>query len=157
MADSSWERFAPLTGVVFVVLLVAGVVVINNYDYLPPAGEIESFYEDNSTTVSIGAFLALLSVFFFLWFLGSVRGPPGDVEAQACEPAEGDAVAVLGGNRRLLIFPLDEVPIRSRGRGVILQKYRQGGLADIKTFTLADPRLQGPSRGCFGDQEQGGG
>ena len=73
MADSNWERFAPLTGVVFVVLLVAGVVVINNYDYLPPAGEIESFYEDNSTMISVGAFLALLSVFFFLWFLGSVR------------------------------------------------------------------------------------
>jgi len=73
LADSSWERFAPLTGVVFVVLLVAGVVVINNYDYLPPAGEIESFYEDNSTMISVGAFLTLLSVFFFLWFLGSVR------------------------------------------------------------------------------------
>jgi topoisomerase-4 subunit A len=62
----------------------------------------------------------------------------GDAEAQACAPAEGDAVAVLGENRRLLIFPLDEVPTRSRGRGVILQKYRQGGLADIKTFTLAE-------------------
>ncbi|MFB3049261.1 MAG: hypothetical protein ACE1Z9_03820 [Acidimicrobiia bacterium] len=73
MADSNWERFAPLTGVVFVVLLVAGVVVINNYDYLPPAAEIESFYEDSSTAISVGAFLALLSVFFFLWFLGSVR------------------------------------------------------------------------------------
>ncbi|MCZ6461605.1 MAG: hypothetical protein O6705_05145, partial [Actinobacteria bacterium] len=73
MADSNWERFAPLTGVVFVVLLVAGVVVINNYDYLPPAAEIESFYVDSSTAISVGAFLALLSVFFFLWFLGSVR------------------------------------------------------------------------------------
>ncbi len=62
----------------------------------------------------------------------------GDAEAQACAPAEGDAVAVIGENRRLLIFPLDEVPTRSRGRGVILQKYRQGGLADIKTFTLAE-------------------
>ncbi|MCH7542008.1 MAG: DNA topoisomerase IV subunit A [Proteobacteria bacterium] len=62
----------------------------------------------------------------------------GDAEAQACAPVEGDAVAVVGENRRLLIFPLIEVPTRNRGRGVILQKYRQGGLADIKTFTLAE-------------------
>ena len=60
------------------------------------------------------------------------------VEAQAGEPAEGDAVAVVGENRRLLIFPLADVPTLGRGRGVILQKYGQGGLADIKTFTLAE-------------------
>ena len=62
----------------------------------------------------------------------------GDAEAVACAPADGDSVAVLGDNRRLLIFPLDEVPRRSRGRGVILQRYRDGGLADVKVFTLAE-------------------
>ena len=62
----------------------------------------------------------------------------GDVEAQVCVPAEGDAVAVLGENRKLLIFKLAEVPRRSRGRGVILQRYTKGGLADARVFTLSE-------------------
>ncbi len=61
------------------------------------------------------------------------------VEAAVCVPAdEGDTVAVIGDNRRLLIFPLAEVPLMTRGRGVILQRYRDGGLADAKVFALAD-------------------
>ena len=61
--------------------------------------------------------------------------PPA--EACVCVPAEGDSVAVVGENRRLLIFPLDEVPTRARGRGVILQRHRDGGLSDATVFTLA--------------------
>jgi topoisomerase-4 subunit A len=61
-----------------------------------------------------------------------------DEKALGCVPAEGDAVAVLGDNRKLLVFKLDEVPEMSRGRGVILQRYKDGGLADIKVFHLAD-------------------
>jgi topoisomerase-4 subunit A len=53
-------------------------------------------------------------------------------------PVEGDHVAVIGENRKLLLFPLDEVPEMARGRGVILQKYQSGGLADALTFTLKD-------------------
>ncbi|MFO0995193.1 MAG: DNA topoisomerase IV subunit A [Alphaproteobacteria bacterium] len=52
-------------------------------------------------------------------------------------PAEGDSVAVIGENRKLLIFPLEEVPEMARGRGVILQKYASGGLADAIVFTLS--------------------
>ncbi len=59
-------------------------------------------------------------------------------EAKICVVAEGDTVAVLGENRKLLLFPLAELPEMSRGRGVILQKYRDGGLADVKVFRLAD-------------------
>ena len=59
-------------------------------------------------------------------------------EAAVCRPAEGDSVAVIGDNRKLLIFPLAELPEMTRGRGVILQKYRDGGLADAKTFALAE-------------------
>ncbi len=62
---------------------------------------------------------------------------PG-VEAQVCAPAEGDTVAVVGENRKLLLFPLDELPVMSRGRGVTLQRYREGGLADAKVFTYED-------------------
>jgi topoisomerase-4 subunit A len=59
--------------------------------------------------------------------------PP--VEAAVCAPAEGDCVAVIGENRKLLIFPVDQVPEMTRGRGVQLQSYRDGGLADAKVFT----------------------
>ncbi|RAU22485.1 DNA topoisomerase IV subunit A [Paramagnetospirillum kuznetsovii] len=62
----------------------------------------------------------------------------GDGEkAEFCMPMEGDAVAVMGDNRKLLVFMADEIPDMSRGRGVMLQKYRDGGTADIKVFTLA--------------------
>ncbi len=57
-------------------------------------------------------------------------------EAAICAPVEGDHVAVLGENRKLLIFPLDEMPEMTRGRGVILQRFKDGSLADAKTFAL---------------------
>jgi topoisomerase-4 subunit A len=49
-----------------------------------------------------------------------------------------DSVAIIGQNRKLLLFKLDEIPEMARGRGVLLQKYRDGGVADIKLFTLAE-------------------
>ncbi len=62
---------------------------------------------------------------------------PGE-EAQVCVPAEGDHVAVVGANRRLLVFPLEQVAELARGAGVILQRYKDGGLADARVFRLAD-------------------
>lgn len=55
-----------------------------------------------------------------------------------CAAAEGDHVATIGTNRKLLVFPLDQVPDLSRGSGVLLQKYRDGALADAKVFRLED-------------------
>lgn len=60
----------------------------------------------------------------------------GDADACICVPAEGDHVAVIGQNRKLLVFPLEQVPEMTRGRGVILQRYKDGGLSDAKVFTL---------------------
>ncbi len=53
-------------------------------------------------------------------------------------PAAGDTVAMLGENRKLLIFPLDQVPEMTRGKGVRLQKYKDGGVADARVFNKAD-------------------
>jgi topoisomerase IV subunit A len=52
--------------------------------------------------------------------------------------AEDDAVAVIGDNRKMLVFPLTEVAELARGQGVQLQRYRDGGLADVKTFKMAE-------------------
>ncbi|MBU6473486.1 MAG: DNA topoisomerase IV subunit A, partial [Alphaproteobacteria bacterium] len=60
---------------------------------------------------------------------------PTGTEAVVCTVAEGDSVAVIGENRKLLIFPLDEVPEMARGRGVILQRYKDGHLLDVRVFT----------------------
>ena len=61
-------------------------------------------------------------------------------EARICVAIapQADSIAVLGENRKLLIFSLQELPVMSRGKGVILQRYNSGDLRDIKTFTLAN-------------------
>jgi topoisomerase-4 subunit A len=59
-------------------------------------------------------------------------------EAALCVPADGDHVAIIGENRKLLVFPLDQVPEMARGAGVILQRYKDGELSDVKVFRLAD-------------------
>jgi topoisomerase-4 subunit A len=60
------------------------------------------------------------------------------VEAIACVRANGDHIAVMGDNRKLLVFPLAEMPEMARGRGVILQKHKEGAVVDVKVFRLAD-------------------
>jgi len=61
-----------------------------------------------------------------------------EVRAQVCRPIDGDSVACVGENRKVLIFPREELPEMTRGKGVRLQKYKDGGLSDATTFTLAD-------------------
>src|SRR5579872_1761631 len=58
---------------------------------------------------------------------------PG-VEAASCRPADGDHVAVVGENRKMLIFARDEVPEMARGQGVYLQRYKDGVLLDAVAF-----------------------
>ncbi len=62
---------------------------------------------------------------------------PGE-EALLCVPADGDHVATVGENRRLLVFPLEQVPVLGRGSGVILQRFKDGALKDAKVFRLAE-------------------
>ena len=60
------------------------------------------------------------------------------VTAKICHPVAGDHVACVGENRKVVIFPLAELPEMGRGKGVRLQKYKDGGLSDATSFTLAD-------------------
>lgn len=55
-----------------------------------------------------------------------------------CTKVCGDMVAIVGENRKLLIFKTEEIPTMARGRGVVLQKYKDGGLSDIQFFNEAD-------------------
>ncbi|MCR9276095.1 MAG: DNA topoisomerase IV subunit A [Rhodobacteraceae bacterium] len=65
----------------------------------------------------------------------NVRAPS---RALVCKTVDGDHVAVVGENRKVLVFALDELPEMGRGKGVRLQKYKDGGLSDARTFTLAE-------------------
>jgi len=56
------------------------------------------------------------------------------VEAKMCVEATGDTIAVIGQNRKLLIFPRDQIPEMGRGKGVRLQRYKDGEVSDLKVF-----------------------
>ena len=55
-----------------------------------------------------------------------------------CTVVRGDAIAVVGDNRKMLVFPVAELPEMAKGKGVRLQKYKDGGLSDAITFTRAE-------------------
>ena len=59
-------------------------------------------------------------------------------EAKVCVPALGDHVAFIGDNRKMVIFKIDEIPEMNRGKGVSLQKFKDGGLNDATVFVYAD-------------------
>jgi topoisomerase-4 subunit A len=56
-------------------------------------------------------------------------------KAGAMTTVDGELVATIGGNRKMVIFPLNQVPEMGRGRGVRLQRYKEKGLSDVTTFT----------------------
>ena len=67
-----------------------------------------------------------------------VMNPASGASLMLVITAVGDHVAVIGDNRRLLIFALDELPEMTRGRGVMLQRYKDGGLSDLVTIVLEE-------------------
>ena len=61
-----------------------------------------------------------------------------DEEARVCVPVDGDHVATIGENRKMLVFPLGEVNEMTRGKGTILQRFKDGALADVRVFSRKD-------------------
>ena len=59
-------------------------------------------------------------------------------EAKLVVPVRGDHVAIVGENRKMLVFPLSQLPEMTRGKGVRLQRYKDGGVSDMRCFALAD-------------------
>ncbi|NSX55628.1 DNA topoisomerase IV subunit A [Parasulfitobacter algicola] len=62
----------------------------------------------------------------------------GETRAQLVKPVTGDHIACVGENRKMLVFELSELPEMGRGKGVRLQKYKDGGLSDAATFVLEE-------------------
>ncbi|MEM9600308.1 MAG: DNA gyrase C-terminal beta-propeller domain-containing protein, partial [Pseudomonadota bacterium] len=67
-----------------------------------------------------------------------VQTVKGSTETQRVVECRGDRIAIIGENRKLLVFPMDEVSELTRGKGVRLQKYRDGGMSDVATFASED-------------------
>ena len=67
-----------------------------------------------------------------------VLTPDEGAKARVCAAVEGDHVAVAGSNRKLLVFPLEQIPEMTRGKGVTLQRYKGADLADARTLNLAE-------------------
>lgn len=65
----------------------------------------------------------------------NVRDPD---RASFCTPVEGDRVALIGDNRRLLIISVEDLPEMPRGKGVRMQRFKTGGLSDLKVFKEED-------------------
>jgi hypothetical protein len=72
MTESRLERFAPLTGVIALVLFSIGAALLGIYEYLPSADSLAEILNDNASNVFAGGYIGLLSAFFMLWFAGSV-------------------------------------------------------------------------------------
>jgi topoisomerase-4 subunit A len=62
----------------------------------------------------------------------------GEAEAKLIVPADGDTIAVVGENRKMVIFPASELPEMTRGKGVRLQKYKDGGISDARLFRASE-------------------
>jgi topoisomerase-4 subunit A len=62
--------------------------------------------------------------------------PSDQQKTFACLPVVGDHVALIGENRKLIVYPVTEIPTLSKGKGVTLQKYKDGSIADMKLFNL---------------------
>jgi topoisomerase-4 subunit A len=86
-------------------------------------------------------------------------------EAVTCQvvPEGADHVAAIGENRKLLVFPIGDLPEMTRGRGVILQKHKDGGLSDAKAFVLAEglqwqnrTKTRADLKDCIGERAQAG-
>ncbi|WP_019221700.1 DNA topoisomerase IV subunit A [Bartonella senegalensis] len=74
-------------------------------------------------------------------------------QLKLCVPVKGDHVAMVGENRKMLIFAVEQIPEMSRGKGVRLQRYKQGGVVDAKTFNLSEGlSWQDTAERCFNRQ-----
>lgn len=131
MNKSRLERLAPLSGLASVVLVIFGAVVISNYDYLPPAEKVANFINGNSTQVITGAYIALISAFFLIWFASSVRS--------ALLPHEGGTgrlsmIAFGGGVAAAVALGISFTAVLSAG----LRAGAPGGISPVGAVTMFD-------------------
>jgi len=104
-SERRWERFAPLAGILAVLLWILGVTIVETAADAPgdesPAAEWVQFFEDGANALVAGAFIFMIGSAVFLWFLGSLRARVATAEAGSARVASilfaaGIVIAVMG-------------------------------------------------------------
>ena len=144
MNESRLERFSPLSGAAAVLIMVVGILSSNFYEFLPSAEHIADFLNSNAARVYTGGYIASLSVFFLIWFAGSVRSVLIKYEGEAgsvSNTAFGGAVAAA------VVLGISFIGIFASG----LRAGAPGGLTPIGAVTMYDfwTQLTGQLFGIF--------
>lgn len=96
MKEATWNRWSLLSGTIFVVLVTIAVVMVGQYEHLPPVDELAKFFSINAGRISTGGYIGTLAAFFLFWFAGSLRSVlrlSGTGESATADIAFGGAVA----------------------------------------------------------------
>ena len=96
MNESTMSRWSLLSGLVFVILMGIAVVLVGQYEHLPPIGELAEFFRENADRISIGGYIGSVAAFFLFWFAGSLRSVlrrAGTGDSVLADIAFGGAVA----------------------------------------------------------------
>jgi hypothetical protein len=129
MDKSRLERFSPLSGIVAVAFMLIGVLVFNNYEFLPPAEEAADFLNSTPAAVYAGGYIASLSAFFLIWFAGSVRSALTDRGSSQLA-----AIAFGGGVAAAIVLGISFVGILTAG----LRAGAPGGITPVGAITMFD-------------------
>jgi hypothetical protein len=131
MKKTRIDRISPLSGAAAVVIMLAGVLIFNYYEFLPPAEKVADFLKSNASGVYAGGYIASLSAFTLLWFAGSVRSVLADREGGS---GHLSTIAFGGGVAAAVVLGVSFVGILTTG----LRAGAPGGLTPIGAVTLYD-------------------
>jgi hypothetical protein len=131
MNESRLDKLSPLSGVVAVFVMLVGVLVFNNYDFLPPAEEVAGYLNSNPSRVYAGGYIASLSSFFLIWFAGSLRSMLAEREGGR---GSLSMIAYGGGVAAAVVLGISFVGILTAG----LRAGAPGGITPEGAITMFD-------------------
>jgi hypothetical protein len=131
MDNNRSGKLAPLSGVVFVALVVAATALINLYDYLPEANSLTTQMAGRASQIALGGYLGVIGSFFLVWFAGSVYGRLREVEGGAGRLA---TLAFGGGTLAGVLSALSFVLVMVAGQ----RAGTPSGLDPVAAVTLYD-------------------
>ena len=131
MNQNRLERLSPLSGVLSVLIMAVGILLFNYYEFLPAAESIAGFMNSNAYQVSTGGYIASLSTFFLIWFVGSVRSTLYEHEGGS---GRLSTIAFGGGLAAAVVLGISFVGLFAMG----LRAGAPGGLTPAGAVTLYD-------------------
>lgn len=144
MNQNRLDRFSLLSGLLSVLIMVFGVLLFNYYEFLPAAESIAEAMNSNASQVSTGGYIASLSTFFLVWFVGSIRSTLLMYEGGS---GRLSTIAFGGGLAAAVALGISFVGLFAMG----LRAGAPGGLAPVGAVTMYDfwSQLTGQLFGIF--------